>query len=277
MVRRLSNVLRNSALSVSVLCACVAITAPLLAACGGDGAVGKTIQKNTPAPGASTAAVSADATPNDAKTAPTLTMPVSRFTVGLDDLGNAFITNVDETYVLDVKSYGGSMAFSSAAEGQKMLTDWGYKGGYETGFRPEGGDTAVLNGAYNVYIEAHLFSSDDGAKKAFDYFDSRLKTSGQQPLDAAQVGNQSEGWKFAGGKIKNSSESAADHRFMFRRGNLVVIVKTLGADAFMGIGQAHDIAWMVDQKALGKAKAIEPTPTSNFTPSSGPGVATVTK
>jgi hypothetical protein len=249
----------------------------MVTACGGGTSVGKTIQKQTPGANGSTAAVSANATPNDAKSAPTLTMPVSRFAVGLDDLGNAFITNVDETYVLDVKSYGGSMAFTSPADGEKMLTDWGYKGGYETGFRPEGGDTAVLNGAYNINIETHLFASDDGAKKAFDYFDCRLKTSGQQPLDAAQVGNQSEGWKFAGGKIKNSSESAVDHRFMFRRGNLVVIVRTLGAEAFMTISQAHDIAWMVDQKALGKAKAVEPTPTSNFTPSSGPGVATVTR
>ncbi|MEO9256306.1 MAG: hypothetical protein ABI305_12230 [Tepidiformaceae bacterium] len=276
MVRRLSNVLRHTALSASVLCASVVIAVPVLSACGGDSGVAKTIQNTTPGANG-TAGASADATPNDAKSAPTLTMPVSRFAVGLDDLGNAFITNVDETYVLNVKSYAASMAFTSPAEGEKLLTEWGYKGGYETGFRPEGGDTAVLNGAYNVNIETDLFASEDGAKKAYDYFDSRLKTSGQQPVEVAQVGNQSEGWKFAGGKIKDSSESAADHRFMFRRGNLVVIVRTLGADAFMTIGQAHDIAWLVDQKALGKAKAIEPTPTSNFTPSSGAGVPTVTR
>lgn len=248
----------------------------MVSACGSGSGVAKTVQKT--AVGASgTAGVAADATPNDAKSAPALTMPVSRFAVGLTDLGNAFITNVDQTYVLDVKSYSRSMAFTTPADGERMLTDWGYKGGYETGFRPEGGDTAVLNGAYNINIETHLFSNEGGAKKAFDYFDGRLKASGQQPVDAAQVGNESEGWKFSGGKIKDSSESAADHRFMFRRGNLVVIVRTLGAAAFMTIGQAHDIAWIVDQKALGKTQAIEPTPTSNFTPSSGPGVATVTR
>ena len=227
MVRRLSSALRNPALSASVL---FAVSVSLTTACGGSDSVSATIKNPTAASG-STAKVTG--TPNDAGTAPTMAMPVSRFALSLDDLGNAFITNVPDTYVLDIDSYGKTRIFPTPEEGKAMLKQWGYLGGYETSFRPEGGDVAVLNGSYYIYVEAHLFGSADNAKKAFEYFDGKLKAAGVTPVEAAQLGNQSSAVKLAGGKIRNSSVDSVDHRFMFRRGNLVVIVRTLGADPFM--------------------------------------------
>jgi hypothetical protein len=264
MVRRLPSALRTSALSISVLCA---VSVSLVTACGGGDSVSATIKDNTPASGS---AAKVTGTPNDASAAPSLTMPVSRFALSLDDLGAAFITNVPDTYLLDIESYGKTRIFPTPEEGKTMLKQWGYQGGYETSFRPEGGDVAVLNGAYYIYVETHLFGSADNAKKAFDYFDAKLKASGATLVEAAQLGNQSSAVKAPGGKIRNSSVDSVDHRLMFRRGNLVVIVRTLGADPFMKTDTVRELAQTMDQKALGKTPATEPTPTSNFTPASGP-------
>ena len=264
MVRRLSRALRTSALSASVLCV---VSVSLVTGCSGRDGVSATIKNNTPASGS---AVKATGTPNDPGAAPAMTMPASRFALSLDDLGAAFITNVPDTYVLNIESYGKTRIFPTPEEGKTMLKQWGYQGGYETSFRPEGGDVAVLNGAYYVYVETHLFESADSAKKAFDYFEAKLKAPGVTNVEAAQLGNQSIAVKAPGGKIRNSSVDSIDHRFVFRRGNLVAIVRTLGADPFMKVETVRGLAVIMDQKALGKAAATEPTPTSNFTPSSGP-------
>lgn len=264
MVRRLSTALRSSALSASVLCAFALAAIPLLSACGGDATV-KAGNSTASASGSASAA-------NDTKNSPTLKMPVSRFAIDLNDLGSAFITNVPDTYVLDATQYGHALTPQSE-DGVNMLKDWGYEGGYETAFRPEGESKAVLQqGAYYVTVETHLFQSDTGAKKMYDYFVGYLKGA-TPPVASEPLGNESSGYKFLSGTITNSTVRAADHRFIFRRGNLVTIVKTLGADPSMeasgGIKTVRALAQIVDDKATGKRNAIEPTPTSNFTPSSG--------
>ena len=73
--------------------------------------------------------------------------------VTVDDMGKdastgnaAYLTDLKSTFVLDAKSYGKTSAFATADEGEKLLNQWGYLGGYETGLIPEGRDTAVLNG-----------------------------------------------------------------------------------------------------------------------------------
>jgi hypothetical protein len=47
---------------------------------------------------------------------------------------------------------------------------------------------------------------------------------------------------------------------------MVSVAKTIGAQGFMTTQQATILAELVDDKALGAKDAIEPTPTSNFTP-----------
>ena len=144
-------------------------------------------------------------------------------------------------------------------------------GGYETGYTPEGREKAVLQGGFYSKFETHLFGDADGAKKAFDRFASYLKgTQGNQAVSALSVGNQSVAYQRIEGKVPNSSVNAVFHYLLFRRGNLVSVVFTYGAEGFMKIDSAHELAVMVDQKALGKSNAVEPTPTSNYTPPATP-------
>lgn len=257
MVRRLP-----IALGASVLCV-VLLSLPA-AACGDKTAsAGKTVKDLTPG---STQPVATD-NPRDE---PKLAMPASRFALGLTDLGNAWITNVPDTWVLTVDNYGKTSVFGTADEGTRLLKDWGYLGGYETGFRPEGADRAILSGSYQIANETHLFKDEDGATRAYTYFETKLKAGGAQAVAIAQVGNQSSGWKVAAGKVGNSSIDATVHRILFRRGNLVVVVATYGADPYMTPGIVRKLARMVDDKAVGQREAIEPTPTSNYTPEAVP-------
>jgi len=198
-------------------------------------------------------------------------MPVSRFAVAQSDLGSAFIVDIPATLQLTAADYAKAKVFASAQEGQTLLKQWGYQGGYETGYTPEGREKAVLQGGFYSKFETHLFEDQDGAKKAFDRFASYLKaTSGNQVQTAEPVGNQYVAFQRIEGKVPSSSVNAVFHQYLFRRGNLVSAVLTYGADGFMKIDTAREMAYMVDQKALGKATAVEPTPTSNYTPAATP-------
>ena len=223
--------------------------AVLAAACGGDDDAG--------GPSGS-ARTSANSTAGGA--APTLGAPASRFAISLDDLEKGYLTDRNATFVLDAKNYGGTKTFPSQSEGETLLNQWGYAGGYETAFEPETRYQGVLNGAYYINVEVHLFKTADGAVKAFDYFENKLKTSPSQKVTADALGNQSSAWKLISGKVPGSNIDAAFHRFIFRRGNLVAVVQTYGSDVFMKVDAVHQLAAIVDEKALGKRTPVEPTP-----------------
>ena len=259
MVRRLSRALAAPALAASLL------VVPAMAACGGSDNSAKATENSKATTPAGASASAGASSPNDATKSPTLAMPASRFAISLDDLGLSFITNVPDTFVLNAENYGASKTFPSADEGKQLLGKWGYLGGYETGFRPEGGEKAILQGSYYVNIETHLFKAEDGAQQAYDYFEGRLKSAASaQPVNTEQLGNKSSAWKLVSGKVAGSTIDAAYHRFLFRRGNLVTVIQTYGADSFMTAGIARGLASIVDAKALGTKQAIEPTPTSNY-------------
>lgn len=255
MVRRLP-----LALGASVVCALLAL--PATACRDKTVSAGRTV--NDPAAG------NTQAIANDNPTgSPKLDMPASRFAIGLFDIGNAWITNVPDTWVLTIENYGKTSVFSGT-DGVSLLTEWGYLGGYETGFRPEGDDRAILSGSYQIAIETHLFENEAGAGKAYDYFANHLKVGGALNVEMASVGNQSSGWKIPMGKVANSSVDATVHRILFRRGNLVAVIATYGADPYMKPEIVRKLARMVDDKAIGEREAIEPTPTSNYTPEAIP-------
>lgn len=237
------------------LIAC-ALLVPVIAACGGGG------DAASPETGATKAAAT-----NDSSTSPALTMPVSRFAVSQDDLGINFLVDIPATFNVTAEEYAKGSSFATPADGMALLKQWGYLGGYETGYTPEGREKAVLNGAYYSKVETHLFKDEEGAKKAFAYFEARLKaTTGNQPSTASPVGNESAAFHRLSGKVPGSSVTAIYHQYLIRRGNLVAAVLTYGADGFMKIEAARELASIIDQKALGKANAVEPTPTSNYTP-----------
>lgn len=233
-----------------------AMTIPLLAGCGGDDtadAKGTTTPQQAPT--------------NDNTASPKLDMPVSRFAVSQDDLGIDFIVDIPATFAVTAEEYAKGSSFSSQADGLAMLTEWGYRGGYETGYTPEGREKAVLNGGYYSKVETHLFKDEEGAKKAFTYLEARVKgISGNQAVTANPVGNQWAAFRRLSGKVPGTSVNAVYHQYLFRRGNLIAAVLTYGADGFIKAETSRELASMVDQKALGKKNAVEPTPTSNFTP-----------
>ncbi len=217
-------------------------------------------------------------TASNPSTEPTLAMPASRYAISVDDMpkdpstGNAaYLTDLRATFVLDVKNYGKTTAFSSADEGERLLTQWGYLGGYETGLIPEGRDATVLNGGYYVNVEVHLFKTADGAKKAFDQFNGVLSAGGKsQQVQTTALGNQSSAWTLTEGKVGNSTVNMVYHQLIFRRGNLVAAVLTRGAEGFMKVDTVRSVAAIVDQKALGQKQAIEPTPIPTAVPPSSP-------
>lgn len=254
------------------LCACSLF--PLVAiSCGGDDG-GAT----TGADGGS----SSGSTPGSSNTSaePQLTMPASRFAISVDDMGvdastgnAAYMTDLKATFVLDAATYGKTSTFASPAEGERLLKQWGYLGGYETGLIPEGRDTAVLNGAYYVNVEVHLFATTDGAQKGYDHFESKLRAAGRgQALPMATIGNKSSAWTMTEGKVATSTVNRVYHQVIFRRGNMVAIVLTSGAEGFMKVDTVRKMTEIVDQKALGQKSAIEPTPIAKA-PAGSPTVA----
>lgn len=242
------------------LAAC-ALPLLLAAACGGEG---ESAPDGTPrAAGASgTTASSVTVAANTAQ--PVLTAPVNRFIVLLQDLPvGAYLTNIPYTITLNAKDYGGTKAFNSAADGEKQLNDWGYLGGYETQLIPEGRDAAVLNGAYYIWMEVHLFRDIAGAEQMYDHMTGRVRANKvSQEISALPVGNESAATKTIGGKIAGSKVDTAIHQVLFRRGNLFVVVRTDGADPFMRVDSVSGIAAIIDAKALGERLPVEPTPIS---------------
>lgn len=225
------------------------LMAVLLAGCGKDGAPA------TPTPTAiSTVAA------NDPGPEPRLAAPASQYSLLHEDVGPGYLTDVRATFTLDAASYARTRAFDSAEEGEKSLAAWGYRDGYETGYIPEGYEFAVLRGRFYIQMELHLFEGAEGAKQAFAYFVRRVDASGAERVSAAQVGNESVAWVLVEGNVPSSTVPAVFHRVVFRRGNLVAVVATWGAQPLMTVEEVSRLARMVDEKALGTRPPVVPTP-----------------
>jgi hypothetical protein len=241
----------------------------LLAACG-DGEASSNDDGTSPTATQSTQANPTSAgTENDPGPEPALSGPASKYSISQLDLDSGYITDVPGTYVLDATNYSQTKTFATPEEGQALLTEWGYAGGYETGYTPEGRERAVLQGAHYFWVETHLFEDGRGASAAYDYFEERLRASGSEQVTFPGIGNESTAWVRLGEKVYGSTVDSAFHRVVFRRGNLVAIVATWGAEPFMNIGTVTTLGRIVDEKALGERDAPEPTPTSNYTPETG--------
>lgn len=198
---------------------------------------------------------------NDDSFSPQLEGPASLYSIHQQDLGPGYITDVEYTWELDAESYGQTRPFDGQ-DGHAMLQNWGYQGGYETSYTPEGRSQAVLNGAYTIKVETHLFDSEDGAAQAFDYFQSFLAKSVSEPVTAYALGNQSAAWRYVDVEngVRNSAVAGEFHQYLFRRGNLVAVVLTWGAEPFMEVQTAYELAHLIDEKARGEVETVEPTP-----------------
>lgn len=257
---------RNLALG---LFACFLLV-PALVACGGD----DDDDAGTANPTAGSTSTPTTTAAENPGTSPVLDAPASKYAITVEDLvermGFVWITSLNSVYVLTMENYAGTRAFSSENEGRTLLEEWGWQGGYETGYSPEGYDTAVLNGGYYVHQECHIFESEAGAKAAYAWMVNRAqRVPGQDPISVDPIGNESAAFVANFGTIGNSPVVATYHQVIFRRGNIVSIVVTKGSQGFMKADTARTLSAITDGKALGQIPAIEPTPIANYTPPAG--------
>jgi hypothetical protein len=158
-------------------------------------------------------------------------------------------------------------------EGQQYADQWGFLDGWTSDLVPDGQLAGVLQGRYYVQVQLFLFKTVDGARQAYSKFQqSYTQAPGSEPQEVQGLGNESSGFKIIKGTVSNSDVVAVYHRFLFRRGNLVVAVQTMGADQYMNIGRARELATVIDQKALGQRPAPTPTPNSAGTAAAQPPV-----
>ena len=239
-----------------ILAVCALAIAPAMVACGDDDD-----DSAAALPGASsTARVQST---NVAVNSASISGPVSKYSVSIEDIGLQWRTDIKQTIEIDSEAYAKTRGlFDSESAGKGLLKQWGYEGGYQTAYLPEGLDTAVKNGSYYITVESHLFETAEGAQAAYQYYISRLGT----PLEIERVGDVSVGYHSLIGTFPGSTVKVAYHQVISRRGNVVTIVLTKGANGFMKIETPWKLAKIADDKLTGARAAIEPTPVSNYKP-----------
>jgi hypothetical protein len=233
---------------------CLLATLAVTSACGGDGT------EPPPNSGTVVASPTVAAVNEDPTAEPHLVAPASQYSLVFEDVGTGYLTDVQATFTLDAAAYGRTSAFDDAARGEQLLREWGYVEGYETGYIPEGYQTAVLTGRYYIHMEIHLFEDVEGARRAYRYFAERIDASGAQRVSVPLLGNEGAAWFLVQGTVPESTVPAVFHRYLLRRGNMVAIVATWGAQPFMRADAVITLAKMIDDKALGRRPAVVPTP-----------------
>lgn len=255
----------------------------LLSSCGDD-------DDNDAAPsrggeGSSTSSAGGTAPTQGSRTAPNATAvplvagPSRRYSLLLDDLGTGnFRTDVKGTRELTADSYAEAPFWPSKQDGKDRLASWGYVDGYQTVLLPDGDiNPAILNGAYVIRTETHLFKDAAGAAQAYQFFVKTVQTNGvSQAISGAPVGNESYASRTVQDKVPGSKVDQVLHHIVYLRGNVVAIVMTIGADPLMKIEITRDLALMIDQKVLGERPAPIPTPVSLPTPTPAPPIASRT-
>ncbi len=243
-----------------------------VSACGGDDDGGNA----TPLPG--TTQATGSVTPRATSSVPTpvrtpstggsadtsqplLQGPASRWAPGELDLGNTHRASVPDTYPINVEIFQVGGPFLSPGEAQEMTKLWGFVEGATVTLEPAGLLSSVPRGGYYITIDSILFSTPEGAEKAFLGYQKFYQNGrGSEPQTAKPLGNQSAAFKIQQGKVGSTGLDAVYHSFLFRRGNLVGIVRTYGAVAFMTVDAAREVAVIMDSRATGERQAPIPTP-----------------
>ncbi|MCC7363326.1 MAG: hypothetical protein IT303_03055 [Dehalococcoidia bacterium] len=193
--------------------------------------------------------------------------PASRYVPEAADFSVGYEVFPPETFSLSALQFASNGLFGGTTEGEEKAELWRYESGYQASFQPTGLLAEVVQGKYYVRVESYLFEDVAGAKQAYAAYEERYSsTDGSERVDGVKgLANESSAWKFLDKTIANTELRGVYHRFVFRRGSLVSIVQTMGAEPFMTIDQARDVAVLVDEKALGTRLSPTPTPRSTAT------------
>lgn len=227
------------------------------AACGDSEDVSKTVKNVTP--GANSGGKSTGGTEGGPETLSK--MPASRFSPARTELPGVYSVNVPETFTQNISTFASSYLFSSNQQGAELGAKWRIIDGFKALYDPDGLAAGVVLGKYYVGVEVYLFEGTSGAVDAYDYMDKLFSgRAGTDRQDAKGLGNKSAGYRIIQGTVGTSDIPQVYHRFMVRRGNVIAIVQTTGAEPSMTIDKARDIAVIIDDRILGKREATEPTP-----------------
>ncbi len=192
---------------------------------------------------------------------PVVTMATSKASLLLGELPENYEVDVSQTFIMTVSTFTSSYWFTTNKEGEEKSAEWKIVDGYQAYFQPKGLVAEVLQGSPYVHVETYQFATVDGAKAAWDYFDGFLsRTPGSEAVEAKPLANESSAYRYIEGTVSVSEDLAVYHRFSFRRGNMIVTVVTWGAENYMNIDPARNVAATIDEKLLGTRPAVEPTP-----------------
>lgn len=200
---------------------------------------------------------------------PVLNGPAVKYAASEQEIGGGIEALPSESTDLTLELFADPSfgPFKDSTEGKARSGEWGYAGGYVGSLQPDGLAAGVVLGRYYVRLETHLFQTTEGASRAYAWYaDQYGANQAVDEQEASPLGNESSGWKGVLGKVGSTELDRVFHRFVFRRGNLVAMVETVGADTFMTIDPAREIGVVVDERALGNRAAPTPTPGGGAVP-----------
>jgi len=181
--------------------------------------------------------------------------------ITLEELPANYEVDVPNTFAMTVSTFSSSYWFQSDQEGQDLAKQWRIIDGYQVYYQPKGLAAEALTGAAYVHVELYKFADQEGARQAWGHLQGLMhRTTGSEAVEARPLANDWAAYRLLEGKVGTSDTLAVFHRYNFRRGNYVVSVQTWGADPYMNIDPARNIAAAIDDKLLGTRPAVEPTP-----------------
>ncbi len=233
------------------------------ASCGDDGIDVSSTVKGTPVPGATATATRPSQSTGGTTGGPETVSKglASQYAPAVNEVPGRNDVNVPETFAANLSTFASSYLFTNNKEGEEKANEWKILDGYQVQYDPDGLQADLLRGRYYVRTEVYLFADVGGAKAAYDFMDKfHLARNGSQQVATKQLANQSNAFKVTGGTVGTSNEVMAFYRMLVRRGNVVYIVQVNGADKFISVDDARNVAIIVDDRILGNRPATVPTP-----------------
>lgn len=185
----------------------------------------------------------------------------SQYSPAINEIPGVNKVNVPETFTANLATFASGYLFTSNKQGEEKANEWKIVDAYQVAYDPTGLQADLLRARYYVRAEVYLFADLAGAQAAYAYMDQfYLGKKGTLAVPTKQLANQSNAYKLISGTVGTSEEVAAFYRMLVRRGNVVFVIQVNGADKFISVDQARDIAVIVDDRILGNRAAAVPTP-----------------
>jgi hypothetical protein len=238
--------------------ALIAVIAP--SACSDNSGVGQTVKSGvTSDPStASKPPISTGGTSGGSDDA--VKGPASLYSPARTELPGVFSVNVPETFTDNISTFASSYLFTNNQQGAQLAAQWGIIDGFKAAYDPDGLEAGLLSGRYYVSVETYLFDKSSGASDAYDFIQNVYSSrAGSEKQDAKPLGIKSAGYKIIQGTVGTSDQPKAYYSFMFKRGNVVAVVRITGAERSVSVDTARDVAAIIDDRMTGKRPATQPT------------------